>query len=205
MVSKDYENEQMDDGLPPIVSFGEMIKANENLENLCHELSETEPTFLVSGGNGLISSHLAIKQGISTDRIYDLDSIERGVDLKTDSDNVWKTFLQNRKDGLMVILYSNENGGQSAENKSNSMYQLMKGLGLTSVYIWNCDFGIPGFKSPTDKVSLENDLKKAYSDIHSASVGMDEFETRLEQTRNEPPISTGYKKLDEILDGGLPL
>ena len=46
-------------------------------------------------------------------------------------------------------------------------------------------------------------MKSEYSRLHSASIGLDDFEKRLELTRNEPPISTGYNRLDELLDGGL--
>ena len=201
MVSDNENNEQMYEVITDDQISG-LDKLQDSLEGFCHDLSETEPTFMVIGSTD-IKINLIVKQQIDSRRIYDLDAVWQGME-QTPKDNgsPWKLFLKNRQNGLVVILYDTEDGKQN-ETRSVEMNNILKSLGLTSVYLWKCDFGLPLFESPTDKNRLEQSLKTAFSRVHSASVGLDEFENRLEMTKNEPVISTGYQKLDQLLDGGI--
>ena len=179
------------------------IKLSDNLELFCHGLSETEPTFAVIGETE-IKIDLIIKQNQETSRVYDLTVLKKEIDQRPqDDDEPWKRFLTNRKNGLLLILYTTTKNGRENETKAVKFYNLMVKFGLTSVYLWNCNFGVPRIDYTTTKTDLEKALKNEYSRLHSASKGLDEFENRLQLTRNEPPISTGYKHLDELLDGGL--
>ena len=185
------------------------LKISVNLDEFFHELSITEPTFVILD-EFEIKKNLIVDQGHETNRIYDLTALETEINRritdernKNDSDTPWRTFVKNRSNGLLIILYTTAQNGQDAENQAFKFYNQMKKLGLTAVYIWCCDFGIPKFDKITDKINLEKTLKSEYSRLHSASVGLVDFENRLEITKNEPPISTGYEKLDQILDGGL--
>lgn len=179
------------------------IKLSDNLELFCHGLSETEPTFAVIGETE-IKIDLIIKQNQETSRVYDLTVLKKEIDQRPqDDDEPWKRFLTNRKNGLLLILYTTTKNGRENEIKAVKFYNLMVKFGLTSVYLWNCNFGVPRIDYTTTKTDLEKALKNEYSRLHSASKGLDEFENRLQLTRNEPPISTGYKHLDELLDGGL--
>ena len=193
MVSDNENIEQ-----PYEVITDDQIEVSDHLETFCHDLSDTEPTYLVSDETD-IKINLIIKQNISPKRIYDLESIETAI-RDTSHGTTWKLFAKNRQNGLIVFLYT---GDKTIENKVKFVSDTFKQCGLSAVYLWNCDFGVPSFETPTDKVRLEQNLKDAFSRVHSASVGMDEFENRLEQTRNEPVISTGYNHLDKLLDGGL--
>lgn len=179
------------------------IKLSDNLESFCHGLSETEPTFAVIGETE-IKIDLIIKQNQQDKRVFDLTALKKEIDQRPqDDDEPWKRFLTNRKDGLLLILYTTTKNGRENESKAVKFYNLMVKLGLTSVYLWNCNFGVPRIDYTTTKTDLEKALKNEYSRLHSASKGLDEFENRLQLTRNEPPISTGYNRLDELLDGGL--
>lgn len=188
------------------------LEVSDNLELFCHELSDREPTFVIIGELE-IKRNLFIDQGIESSRVFDLISLKTEIDQrirdekKKESESSipdpWRLFLKNRKDGLLVILYTTTRNGRDNETKAIKFHQLMTEFGLTSVYLWNCNFGIPKFELMTDKISLEKSLKESYSKIHSASKGLDEFENRLQLTKNEPPIPTGYHHLDELLDGGL--
>lgn len=193
MVSDNENIEQ-----PYEVITDDQIEVSDHLETFCHDLSDTEPTYLVSDETD-IKINLIIKQNISPKRIYDLESIETAI-RDTSHGTAWKLFTKNRPNGLVVFLYT---GDKAIENKVKFVSDTFKQCGLSAVYLWNCDFGVPRFETPTDKIRLEQNLKDAFSRVHSASVGMDEFENRLEQTRNEPVISTGYNHLDKLLDGGL--
>lgn len=207
------EYEDALDDLPEPVSLGRQLETNDHFETFFHDLSETEPSFLVIGSNE-IKIDLVVKQGIDDRRVTDLATIEDGfslnkVDLerfdqsKIDKNAPWRLFLKKNKNGLVVILFSDDEDVNANENRSRTIYNLMKKLGLESVYFCNCNFGIPKFTTPTTKVDLEKSLKETYSKSHSVGASMDEFQKQLDETRNEPPVSTGYKKLDEILDGGL--
>ena len=185
------------------------LKISVNLKTFFHELSTTEPTFAIIDEFEILKD-LAIDQSHETSRIFDLITLETEINQritdekqKQDSDTPWRSFVKNRQNGLLIILYTTNRNGQNAENKAKTFYNQMIGLGLTAVYIWCCDFGVPKFDKVTDKITLEKTLKSEYSRLHSASVGLSDFENRLELTKNEPPISTGFDKLDEILDGGL--
>ena len=191
MVSDNENNEQMYE-----VITDDQIEVSTDLVTFCHELSDTEPTYLVSGETD-IKINLIINQNISPSRIYDLESIETAI--RDESQGNWKLFAKNRQNGLIVFLYT---GDKAIENKVTFVSNTFKQCGLSAVYLWNCDFGVPRFETPTDKIKLEQNLKDAFSRVHSASVGMDEFENRLEQTKNEPVVSTGYDHLDKLLDGG---
>ena len=179
------------------------IKLSDHLESFCHGLSETEPTFAVIGESE-IKIDLVVKQNQEPSRVYDLNALKKDIDQRPqDNDEPWKRVLTNRKNGLLLILYTTTKNGRENETKAVKFYNLMSKLGLTSVYLWNCDFGVPKIEYTTTKPELEKALKNEYSRLHSASKGLDEFESRLQLTKNEPPISTGYDHLDKILDGGL--
>lgn len=199
MISDIQNNEQNQDE----------IKVSENLDSFCHDLSETEPTFAIIGETE-IKINLVVKQGHDIRRVYDLNVLKTEIDQrisdeqqKGDEDTPWRQFIKNRKKGLLMILYTTTRNGRENENKATKFYNEMIKLGLTSVYLWNCDFGVPKIDHTTDKIDLEKSLKSEYSRLHSASKGLDEFEKRLDLTKNEPPISTGYNHLDTILDGGI--
>lgn len=193
MVSDNENIEQ-----PYEVITDDQIEVSTHLETFCHDLSESEPTYLVTDETDL-KINLIIKQNIPPTRIYDLESIETAI-RDTSHGTAWKLFAKNRQNCLIVFLYT---GDKANENKVRFVSETFKKIGLTAVYLWNCDFGVPRFETPTDKIKLEQNLKTAFSRVHSASVGLDEFENRLEQTKNEPVISTGYDHLDKLLDGGL--
>ena len=204
MVSDNENNEQMyevtnEDDL----QTGDGLQLSDSLDVFCHGLSETEPTFVVIGETEIKKS-LLIDQGHGFERVYDLTALKTEIDQSPkDENSPWRQIIKNRKNGLLVILYTTIRNEKENENQSIKFHKLMTEFGLTSVYLWNCDFGVPKFDLMTTKLDLEKTLKSEYSRLHSASVGLDEFENRLELTRNEPPISTGYKKLDDLLDGGL--
>ena len=200
MLSDNQNNEQIYE-----VITDDQIKTSDHLETFCHELSETEPTFAIIGENE-IKIDLMVKQGHKSDRVFDLAALEQRIkedQQSGDNDTPWRQFLNNRKNGLLLILFTTTKNGRENESKAVRFFNLMKQFGLSSVYLWNCDFGVPKLDQKTTKTELEKALKNEYSRLHSASVGLDDFENRLELTRNEPPISTGYNHLDELLDGGL--
>lgn len=204
MVS-DYENNEQ----PFEIITDDQIEISSHLETFCHGLSETELTFAVIGEIE-IRKQLLINQNQDSTRVYDLDVLKTEIDQRIsderqrqDEDTPWRQFIKNRQNGLLIILYTTTENKKENENKAIKFRKTMISLGLSSIYLWNCDFGVPRFEPKTNKIELETTLKTEYSRLHSASVGLDEFENRLELTKNEPPISTGYKHLDELLDGGL--
>lgn len=192
MVSN-YENNDQ----PYEIITDDQIEISTHLETFSHDLSESEPTYLVTDEIDL-KINLVIKQNIPPTRIYDLDTIETAIKDK-DNGDIWRQFIKNRPNGLVVFLYT---GNQANEKKVRFVSDTLKKCGLSAIYLWNCDFGVPKFEPKTDRIRLEQTLKDAFSRVHSASVGIDEFEKRLEQTKNEPVISTGYDHLDKLLDGG---
>lgn len=196
MLSENENNEQIYE-----VITDDQTETPNSLATFCHDLSETEPTFVVIGERD-VKFDLLSKQGHSKCRVYDLDVLKSELEQRT---TVETDFLkkENRKNGLLLILYTTTENGPENEKKAKRFYNLMFSFGLTSIYLWNCDFGVPKIEQKTTKIELEKVLKSEYSRLHSASIGLDDFEKRLELTRNEPPISTGYNRLDELLDGGL--
>lgn len=196
MLSENENNEQIFE-----VITDDQIETPNSLATFCHNLSETEPTF-VAIGEREVKFDLLSKQGHSEYRVYDLDVLKSELEQRT---TVETDFLkkENRKNSLLLILYTTTENGPENEKKAKRFYNLMFSFGLTSIYLWNCDFGVPKIEQKTTKIELEKVLKSEYSRLHSASIGLDDFEKRLELTRNEPPISTGYNRLDELLDGGL--
>ena len=203
MVSDNKNNEQIYEVTNENdLQDGETLQVSHGLDGFGHVLSESEPTFVVIGETEIKKS-LLIDQGHPSGRVYDLTELKTEIDQQKDEDAPWRQFLKNRKDGLLVILYTTIRNGRENEKQSIKFHKLMTEFGLTSVYLWNCDFGVPKFESKTNKLELEKTLKGEFSRLHSASVGLDEFENHLELTKNEPPISTGYRKLDDLLDGGL--
>lgn len=204
MLSENQSNDQ-----PYEIITDDQLKLSDHLDTFCHNLSETEPTFAVIGETE-IKIDLLTRQAQDHTRVYDLATLKSEIEKRIsdekqsqDEDKPWRNFLKNRKNGLLLILYTTTKNGRENETKAVKFYNLMVKFGLTSVYFWNCDFGVPKIDPTTTKLELEKALKNEYSRLHSASKGLDEFENRLQLTRNEPPISTGYKHLDELLDGGL--
>ena len=196
MLSENENNEQIFE-----VITDDQIETPNSLATFCHNLSETEPTFVVIGERD-VKFDLLSKQGHSEYRVYDLDVLKSELEQRT---TVETDFLkkENRKNSLLLILYTTTENEPENEKKAKRFYNLMFSFGLTSIYLWNCDFGVPKIEQKTTKIELEKVLKSEYSRLHSASIGLDDFEKHLELTRNEPPISTGYNRLDELLDGGL--
>ena len=80
MVSDNENIEQ-----PYEVITDDQIEVSTHLETFCHDLSESEPTYLVTDETDL-KINLIIKQNIPPTRIYDLESIETAI--RDESQNV---------------------------------------------------------------------------------------------------------------------
>ena len=102
------------------------LKISVNLETFFHELSTTEPTFAILDEFEILKD-LAIDQSHETSRIFDLITLETEINQritdekqKQDSDTPWRSFVKNRQNGLLIILYTTNRNGQNAENKAKT-------------------------------------------------------------------------------------
>lgn len=161
-----------------------------NLNNRIRH-SEGVPVYITDAHD--VTLDLMLRHGVDLEQVFNINQLSQNMDdLK-----FWFSPDKSVKasDSPVIFLLLNRN------TVSNNVMKIIN-ASYVKTYYQDANYKYKGI-TERDPEAIRNQIREQYQQNFSAAASLDSFRERIQASVNQPPISTGFTKLDSILNGGL--